>query len=102
MASFTHQVTDAVNERLPTIPPAPSASSQAVRAVMQGNRRANTRPEMALRSALHRRGVRFRLHAIPEGELRCRADVVIRSARVAVFVDGCFWHGCPEHGTKPS
>jgi DNA mismatch endonuclease (patch repair protein) len=69
---------------------------------MQGNRRADTRPELALRSALHRRGLRYRLHDAPEADLRCRADVVLRSSRVAVFVDGCFWHGCPEHGTKPT
>src|SRR4051794_39098308 len=84
------------------IPRAPAASSQAVRAVMQGNRRVNTRPELALRSALHRRGLRYRLHDAPEADLRCRADVVLRNSRVAVFVDGCFWHGCPEHGTKPA
>ena len=69
---------------------------------MQGNRRVDTRPELALRSALHRRGVRFRLHVTPEPHLRCRADIVIRRARLVIFVDGCFWHGCAEHGTTPS
>jgi DNA mismatch endonuclease (patch repair protein) len=57
-------------------------------------------PELALRSLLHSRGLRFRVdHPIPA--LRRRADVVFTRARVAVFVDGCFWHDCPEHGTTP-
>jgi DNA mismatch endonuclease (patch repair protein) len=68
---------------------------------MQGNRRVDTKPERALRSALHHRGLRFRVDTAPEPGLRCRADVVLRRARVAVFVDGCFWHSCPEHGTQP-
>jgi DNA mismatch endonuclease (patch repair protein) len=68
---------------------------------MQGNRKRDTRPELALRSELHRRGLRYRIDAKPVGSLRCRADIVFRRQRVAVFVDGCFWHGCPEHGTRP-
>lgn len=57
--------------------------------------------ERALRSALHRRGLRFRLHRrIVEGTRRT-ADVVFPGVKVAVFLDGCFWHGCPEHGTQP-
>ena len=69
---------------------------------MQGNRRSDTRPELALRAALRRRGLRYRLHVAPESDLKCRADLLFRRARVAVFVDGCFWHGCPEHGTQPT
>jgi len=84
--------------RIPTPPP---ASSAAVRSVMQGNRGRDTKPEVALRSALHRRGLRFRKHAAPLRGLRCRADVVFPRERVAVFVDGCFWHRCPEHGLRP-
>lgn len=84
--------------RLPKPPP---PSTQAVRAVMQGNRSIDTRPELALRSELHRRGYRFRKSIAPVVDLRCRADVVFARARVAVFVDGCFWHRCPEHGTRP-
>jgi DNA mismatch endonuclease, patch repair protein len=69
---------------------------------MKGNRRANTRPEVALRSALHRRGLRFRTdHLLRVGDLRVKADVVFQRQRLAVFVDGCFWHGCPEHGHRP-
>ena len=68
---------------------------------MQGNRKRDTRPELALRSELHRRGLRYRIDTKPLESLRCRADIVFRRQKVAVFVDGCFWHGCPEHGTSP-
>jgi DNA mismatch endonuclease (patch repair protein) len=83
------------------LPAAPQASSPGVRALMQGNRAKDTRPEVALRSALHRLGLRFRKHAPPVVGVTCRADVVFRRARVAVFVDGCFWHRCPLHGRSP-
>jgi DNA mismatch endonuclease, patch repair protein len=67
---------------------------------MQTTRRRDTEPERTLRSMLHRRGLRFRVdHKLPG--LRRRADIVFPRVRVAVFVDGCFWHGCPEHGTWP-
>jgi DNA mismatch endonuclease (patch repair protein) len=67
---------------------------------MQATRRRDTEPERALRSVLHRHGLRFRVdHKLPG--LRRRADIVFPRVRVAVFVDGCFWHGCPEHGTWP-
>ena len=84
----------------PDVPP-PAASSEATRAVMIGNRGTGTAPEVRLRSALHARGLRFRKHARPLPELRCRADIVFPRHRVAVFVDGCFWHACPEHGRLP-
>ena len=83
------------------LPEAPTASSPAVRAVMRGNRKFDTAPEAAVRSALHRAGARFRKHARPLPHLNCTADIVFRRARLAVFVDGCYWHGCPEHGTQP-
>ncbi|HEY0696549.1 MAG TPA: very short patch repair endonuclease [Micromonospora sp.] len=60
--------------------------------------RASTKPELAIRRELHRRGLRFRLH-VPT--LPGRPDVAFTRARVAVFVDGCFWHRCPEHGVLP-
>jgi DNA mismatch endonuclease, patch repair protein len=69
---------------------------------MKANRQTNTSPELALRSALHRAGFRFRTHLRPVRSIRCTADVVFPRQRVAVFVDGCYWHGCPEHGTWPS
>jgi DNA mismatch endonuclease (patch repair protein) len=63
--------------------------------------RRDTAPELAIRSELHRRGLRFRVDRAPVAELRSRADLVFGPARVAVYVDGCFWHCCPEHGTTP-
>ena len=77
------------------------ASSPAIRATMRGNRSRDTAPELALRSALHRRGLRFRVDRAPLPGLRRRADVVFGPTRVAVFVHGCFWHGCPEHYIAP-
>ena len=77
------------------------ASSEQAKVRMQQTRRKDTAPELALRSALHRRGLRFRVdRAVLPGSRR-RADVVFPGIRVAVFVDGCFWHGCPEHGSMP-
>jgi DNA mismatch endonuclease (patch repair protein) len=69
---------------------------------MQGNRGVDTKPEVALRSSLHRLGLRFWKNKRPSREVRCRADIVFPRARVAVFVDGCFWHRCPTHGVSPS
>jgi DNA mismatch endonuclease, patch repair protein len=68
---------------------------------MQGNQSSGTKPEIAVASAIHRRGLRYRKHVKPEPSLRCKADFVFSRARVAVFVDGCFWHGCPRHGKTP-
>lgn len=65
---------------------------------MQRVRGTDTSCEVALRSALHRRGLRYSLRR----KLPGRPDIVFTSARVAVFVDGCFWHGCPEHCRRPS
>lgn len=59
--------------------------------------RRDTGPELALRRALHARGLRFRVHPALPG----RPDIVFTRVRLAIFVDGCFWHGCPEHGTMP-
>jgi DNA mismatch endonuclease (patch repair protein) len=63
--------------------------------------RRDTRPEIELRSELHRRGRRFRVDCRPDPQIRAKADIVFTKARVAVFVDGCFWHVCPEHQTWP-
>ena len=68
---------------------------------MEATKRRDTAAEMALRSALHRRGLRFRVDQAPIRGVRRRADIVFRKARVAVYVDGCFWHCCPIHGTWP-
>lgn len=68
---------------------------------MLGNRRRDTLPELALRSRLHAMGLRYRVDARPLPELNRRADLVFRPARVAVFVHGCYWHGCAEHYARP-
>lgn len=83
--------------------PTPPASSPGRRRNMQAIRRTGTKPETALRSELHRRGLRFRKDLrldLPGG--RVRPDIVFTRARIAVFVDGCFWHACPEHGRAPT
>jgi len=77
------------------------ASSPAASARMKSNRGRDTGPERAVRSGLHRRGLRFRVHQSILPESRRRADIVFRRSRIAVFIDGCFWHGCPVHGTMP-
>jgi DNA mismatch endonuclease, patch repair protein len=68
---------------------------------MQGTPRRDTQAEILVRRAVHRRGLRYRVDRPPLAGMRRRADLVFPRARVAVFVDGCFWHGCPEHGTIP-
>ena len=71
---------------------------------MRANRRTDTKPELALRRALHRQGYRFRKDYrldLADGK-RVRPDIAFTARRVAVFVDGCFWHACPEHGSKPA
>ncbi|WP_306894774.1 very short patch repair endonuclease [Agromyces albus] len=78
------------------------ASSPARRRIMLGNRRRDTAPELRVRRLLHTLGMRFRVDYAPERGLRCRADIVFTKAKVAVFIDGCFWHGCPEHYRPPA
>jgi DNA mismatch endonuclease (patch repair protein) len=69
---------------------------------MLANRGVDTKPEKALRSALHARGLRFRVnHRLDVGGVRVRPDMVFTARRVCVFSDGCFWHRCPEHATYP-
>jgi DNA mismatch endonuclease, patch repair protein len=80
----------------------PHPSSTAASAVMRGNRRRDTRPEVRLRSLLHAQGLRFRKDLrIRAGGRQVRADIVFTRRRLAVFMDGCFWHRCPQHGTSP-
>ena len=70
---------------------------------MKANRRTDTKPELALRSALHVRGYRYRKDFRLDLPLRrVRPDIVFTARKVAVFVDGCFWHACPEHGSRPA
>ncbi|MEV0350665.1 very short patch repair endonuclease [Nonomuraea sp. NPDC050680] len=75
------------------------ASSEATRASMRANRGRDTRPELAVRRAAHALGLRYRVSYRPLKQVRRTADLVFTRAKVAVFVDGCFWHGCPEHHT---
>ncbi len=65
----------------------------------QANR--DTAPELMLRRQLHALGLRYRVHRRPLAGIRRTADIVFPRKRVAIFVDGCFWHGCPVHGTAP-
>lgn len=80
---------------------APRASTEIVRRVMQANTGCTTSPERDLRSAAHRLGLRFRVNCRPDRSLRCDADLVFRQSKVCVFVDGCYWHGCPRHFAVP-
>lgn len=64
---------------------------------MLANRRRDTKPELALRALLHARGLRYRVDYRPEPTLRSKADIVFTRHKIAVFVDGCYWHGCPQH-----
>jgi DNA mismatch endonuclease (patch repair protein) len=64
-------------------------------------RRRDTKPEVALRRELHRRGLRYFVDRAPVKGMRRRADLVFPRRKVAVYVDGCFWHSCPIHATKP-
>ncbi len=85
-------------ERLPY--PTPSTANAS--AVMRGNRKVDTRPEVALRSAFHAAGLRFRKNYTIVTRVRSvRVDVAFPRFRLAVFLDGCFWHCCPDHGNTP-
>jgi DNA mismatch endonuclease (patch repair protein) len=69
---------------------------------MSKQARTHTAPELLLRQALHRRGLRYRLHTQVDGSVRSKPDIVFRPQAVAIYVDGCFWHRCPVHGTLPA
>jgi DNA mismatch endonuclease (patch repair protein) len=68
---------------------------------MRTTGRRDTPPELRVRSLLHRNGYRFRVDLSPVSATRSRADIVFARLKVAVYVDGCFWHACPLHGTWP-
>ena len=78
-----------------------SPSSHDASRRMARVRQKGTRAEIDLRKALHAKGLRYRLHVPLLTKPRRAADIVFPSARLAVFVDGCFWHGCPEHASWP-
>lgn len=83
--------------------PYPQPANAAATKIGKANQRADTKAEVSLRSMLHQRGLRFRKDKL----IRCsngvnvRPDVVFTRSLVAVFVDGCFWHGCPDHQRVP-
>lgn len=77
------------------------ASSANVRKSMQSNRSRDTQPELAVRRLLHARGLRYRVNARPLKDVRRTADIVFGPSQVAVFIDGCFWHACPDHYAEP-
>ena len=79
----------------------PQPLNETIKKRMLSTKRRDTGPEREIRSRLHAVGLRFRVDMIPMKGLRSRADLVFRGARVAVFVNGCFWHGCPAHATWP-
>lgn len=77
------------------MPAEPSWQSTPKGQHLRGRKTKNTGPEVTLRSAVHRLGLRYRLHSrVAKG---CTPDFVMPRWRTAVFVDGCFWHGCPAH-----
>ncbi|MFJ8211922.1 very short patch repair endonuclease [Streptomyces sp. NPDC096033] len=77
------------------------ASSAARRRNMQAIRSRDTKPEWIIRRLVHAQGLRYRVAARPLPRLRRTADLVFGPAKVAVFIDGCYWHGCPEHYVPP-
>lgn len=79
----------------------PDPTSESVTARMRATRRRDTPAEIGLRRELHSRGFRFRVDAKLTGITHGRPDIAFPTERVAVFVDGCFWHSCPKHKTKP-
>lgn len=69
---------------------------------MRSNTRRDTKPERALRSALFKLGLRYRIDSRPLPHVNRRADIVFRPVKVAIFMHGCFWHGCPDHCVLPT
>src|SRR2546430_59160 len=78
------------------------ASSPGAAKSFRGNRSRDTNPEVTIRRILHAAGLRYRVGTRPDPNYRGTADLVFRKARVAVFIDGCYWHGCPEHYKPPT
>ena len=80
----------------------PEPSSERVSRQMSKLGQRDTEPELIVRSILHRRGLRFRVHRRPVESINSKADLVFGPSKVAVYIDGCFWHFCPEHGSVPA
>lgn len=81
--------------------PHPGASSPEIARRMSRLKRRDNHPEMAVRRLLHASGLRYRVAYPIPGQRRRTVDIAFTRAKVAVYIDGCFWHGCPAHGTSP-
>lgn len=102
MTSRKEPVVDSLTVPVPVrVPPHPGASSPQVSARMSVARRRDTAPELQLRRLLHAQGLRYRVAYPVPGARRRTIDIAFTRAKLAVFVDGCFWHGCAVHGTTP-
>lgn len=82
------------DDRIPVVMP-------AIRRTMQANRGRDTAPELAVRSKLHALGLRYRVASPLPFDRRRRADIYFSRVGLYVFIDGCYWHGCPEHFVQP-
>lgn len=85
-----------------SVPPHPGASSEAISRRMSRLARRDNAAEVAVRRLLFADGLRYRVALPVPGRPRRSIDIAFPRAKVAVFVDGCYWHGCPEHGTQPT
>lgn len=85
----------------PAVPPHPGASTPAISARMSTFPRRDTKPELALRQLMHASGRRYRVNYPIPARRRRTMDIAFTRSRVAIFIDGCFWHGCPQHGVLP-
>lgn len=79
----------------------PKPLDETVRQRMSRQARRNTQVELQVRRRLHSAGYRYRVDYRPDQSMRCRGDIVFTRRKVIVFIDGCFWHGCPLHATQP-
>lgn len=94
---LAHLIETMTTPEPPRVPPSIELSRR-----MSARARQDTVPELALRRALHALGMRYRLQVPVPGNRRRKIDIAFVRQRIAVFVDGCFWHGCPTHGTQPA
>lgn len=101
MARPTRQTSDvgAVRHNAQVSDAVPSSPSVSARMSRQGSR--DTAPELAVRRLLHAAGLRYRVNVPVPGMPRRTMDIAFGKTKIAVFLDGCFWHGCPEHATQP-